>query len=110
VGLAWNDPVTSETQVVVEKASAHLLYLHSIVMSDLLKDWGLIMTPKQASPWLDESVAKELASERFFIQSLNTYSFTLQVPAVGWGAVAGGISPRCLLVSAQSPLPLPALV
>ncbi len=78
VGLAWNDPVTSETVVSVEDAEVTLLYLHTAVISDLLADWGMVQTPKQASPWLDEAVAKDLASERFFVQAQKSYSFLLQ--------------------------------
>ena len=78
-GLPWNDPVLSDVQVLFDTVSVHMLYQHTNVFSDLINDWGRVVTPTQASPWLDDAVAKALAGEQFFIQSQTNYGFVFKV-------------------------------
>ncbi len=79
VGGRWNDAVITDTSITAKQAQLHVLYLSSVVGTDLMNDWGRVLAPKQQMPWLDEVVAKHLAGEMFFVPYQNTYRLSLLV-------------------------------
>jgi hypothetical protein len=78
-GMTWNAQQSTAVTVEIQDARVGLLFAHSDVISDVIRDWN--RPAKNPWPWLDEDTVKVLRSERCFIPSDYSYDFVMKVAA-----------------------------